>query len=527
MRRWSLFLVVVLSFGLMRGLDAGEIREVDRDKDIAIFVEQNTAGVLSRGRMERLAEIARADIPSSVVDLSTFADGESALVGLTERASRLIKGDGTLWLFFSAEAQVSPDGADVLLAGPRAEGATAPSYTLRATDLLSRVTEAVPRRLSVLVLDLVWTGPAAPFPPVASGVRKTALLLASPPGASPATWPSRSMELPLLPQFVVRTAAAGWGDLNQDGRFSPAELVEAARAAYSTIAPGAALPVAAGVDFELAHHAGPGKAPPDWAGMYIKWERARQDAVTLAKPPPPSASDLVVAGYRMVYVPTTETGSAGGFHIGRAEVTLGVWKSVMGSLPAAYGLPQTPPPCKRDDCPVVFVSWTEAAEFANTLSRQQKLQACYRIEEYEVGVPTWSPDASRTTTLKRARGFGTTDCTGYRLPTEAEWSLAARAGGADPAAAAWTSENAGHQIHPTATLAPNAWGIFDMSGNAAEWLHDPLDSGPGVLAGGHAFASADASTSRSRRVDFEVYESSHFTGLRLVKRWRWSLPDPP
>jgi formylglycine-generating enzyme required for sulfatase activity len=96
----------------------------------------------------------------------------------------------------------------------------------------------------------------------------------------------------------------------------------------------------------------------------------------------------------------------------------------------------------------------------------------------------------------------------YRLPTEAEWEYAARAGtktvysfGDDPQALgdyAWTRENSGERPHPVASKKPNAWGLFDMHGNVSEWILDQYDSkyyasvkpmtvGPVLLPGNHRF----------------------------------------
>ena len=129
------------------------------------------------------------------------------------------------------------------------------------------------------------------------------------------------------------------------------------------------------------------------------------------------------------------------------EVTQAEWSSVMGTNPSAHS--------GCSNCPVEQVSWDDAVEYLNELSSRDGLQACYSGD----GI------------------FSGLDCTGYRLPTEAEWEYAARAttrgpGYGDLDEVAWYDENSGFETHPTGTKAKNAWGLYDMIGNVWEWTGD-------------------------------------------------------
>jgi formylglycine-generating enzyme required for sulfatase activity len=129
------------------------------------------------------------------------------------------------------------------------------------------------------------------------------------------------------------------------------------------------------------------------------------------------------------------------------EVTQGAWQAVMGSNPSEFKN------CGAS-CPVEQVSWGDAVGFANALSRREGLQECYAGSTF-VGLT----------------------CTGYRLPTEAEWEYAARAGTTEAIygnldSVAWFSVNSGRASHPVGQKQPNAWGLYDMLGNVYEWTGD-------------------------------------------------------
>jgi len=150
------------------------------------------------------------------------------------------------------------------------------------------------------------------------------------------------------------------------------------------------------------------------------------------------------------------------FFLAKYEVTQAQWQAVTGRNPSfLYDCP---------DCPVESISWYEAVAFCNALSQAMGFKPAYTIRDTVV---TWDPEAD-----------------GIRLPTEAEWEYACRAGttsvfntgacldtdqanylGYDPqkgcAKGLWRG-----QTVETGTFAPNAWDLHDMHGNVSEWVWD-------------------------------------------------------
>jgi formylglycine-generating enzyme required for sulfatase activity len=119
------------------------------------------------------------------------------------------------------------------------------------------------------------------------------------------------------------------------------------------------------------------------------------------------------------------------FYLGKYEVTQAQWKSVMGNNPSNF---------KGDNMPVEQVSWNAANEFIGKLNQLQNNYV-------------------------------------YRLPSEAEWEYACRAGTTDDYYGrlddiGWHYKNSENKPHPVGTKLPNSFGLYDMSGNVFEWVED-------------------------------------------------------
>ncbi len=145
------------------------------------------------------------------------------------------------------------------------------------------------------------------------------------------------------------------------------------------------------------------------------------------------------------------------FAMAQVPVTRGLYRAVMPGGPFQWQK-------ERDDksLPANHVSWVDAVHFCNALSRDAGFRPCYQ----------WL--------LWRWRCNPNAD--GYRLPTEAEWEYACRAGtdtpwfwgadGADSDRFSWFSHNSGYKVQPLMSKATNPWGLHDMAGNVWEWCWD-------------------------------------------------------
>ena len=215
------------------------------------------------------------------------------------------------------------------------------------------------------------------------------------------------------------------------------------------------------------------------------------------------------------------------FEIMTTEVTQGHFQAVMGYSPSHFNS------C-GGTCPVERVTWHEAAAYANALSAKvwpgKKLcpnhgkggvglqgESCASTKDCKCGLAcmnkTCKPytganaecrcslhssqwcyactGSGKSVTCSEATAYSGAkfySCPGYRLPTEAEWEYAYRAGtskafynggitscsGNDPnlEKIGWYDPNSSSKTHPVSKKTPNAWGLYDMAGNVWEWCHD-------------------------------------------------------
>ena len=140
------------------------------------------------------------------------------------------------------------------------------------------------------------------------------------------------------------------------------------------------------------------------------------------------------------------------FYMDKYLVTQKEYQRLIGDNPSRWQ--------ERSKNPVEQVRWSDAARYCNARSREEGLEPSYNLE-------TWECDFSKN---------------GYRLPTEAEWEYACRAGtktayffGDTPRMLqiyAWYKKNSGKRPRPIGRKLPNPWGFCDMLGNVWEWCND-------------------------------------------------------
>jgi formylglycine-generating enzyme required for sulfatase activity len=220
------------------------------------------------------------------------------------------------------------------------------------------------------------------------------------------------------------------------------------------------------------------------------------------------------------------------YYVAQQEVTQLEWKTAMGWVEGESGADQ----------PAIHLTWFDALQFCNILSRRDGYSASYNLGQVE----------QRGNHIVRANVVWFPDSTGYRLPSEAEWEWACRAGsataffsgkiyeeGCEPLDASldpvgWYCGNSSAGPRPVRQKTPNAWALYDTHGNAFEWCWDwyaaypstgsepqtdPVgpELGDGRVVRGGSFDATPAQCRSAFRLYLHPDGNHADVGLRLVR----------
>ena len=201
--------------------------------------------------------------------------------------------------------------------------------------------------------------------------------------------------------------------------------------------------------------------------------------------------------------------------MGQTEVTQELFEVVMGRNRNGSRHKNSP------QNPVEMLTWFDCIAFCNTLSELLGLPLCYEMSDIEMSYVGSNIISAKVAWDEAANGF--------RLPESEEWQSFAKAGtqnrwaGTDDPQKleryAWCKKNSGNEIHPVGEKLPNAWGLYDMTGNVREWCWDKYKGtayNRRVIHGGSVKFDADDCLVSVRTETDAHYRTDHL-GFRICR----------
>ena len=208
------------------------------------------------------------------------------------------------------------------------------------------------------------------------------------------------------------------------------------------------------------------------------------------------------------------------YYMATTEMTVDMYETLTGFNPQSL---QT---CNSGTCAAVDLTWHMAANATNLLSVAEGLTECYSC-------------SGSGTSVGCSQAVAPYECEGYRLATEAEWERAARCeegfiyASSNAATDGWYQDNAGSKSRQVALKSPNGCGLYDMSGNAKEWVNERYSStqyssgdvtdpeGPSsgncLMRGGGVFSHEELLRVSARNDNSCGHRSDAMNGLRVVR----------